>query len=184
MEKKAAHIGLAPTDHNTGGVLGVVEGRYEIYVVEPGTNPLPVINPEPGLLSWPVDPANQRPVTVTTVPIEGAYPFGLANVEVFYTMRMPGFVLSTGTINPTNGQFSLDFDPLALHEDFPNLDLTAQDQDQVGLADPILISLFLTGETGGVPVYHSAMVFMDGDEVFLIAGSPWVGRYLPIIPKN
>jgi hypothetical protein len=102
---------------------------------------------------------------VTAVPITVPVPSGLANAAVSYTIRMPGFILDEGTVTPSGDSFTLVFDPLALHQDFPNLDLTAKDANVPGLTDSVLITFLLSGERGGQKLYQAGAVFLDGDEV-------------------
>ena len=44
--------GATPSSHNTGTVMGT-SGRYEFYVVEPGSEPLHISAPDPGWIAWP-----------------------------------------------------------------------------------------------------------------------------------
>jgi hypothetical protein len=157
--------GLTPTGHNSGGVLGAAGGRYQFYVVDQDAPRLAASSPQPGFLSWPSDPVTGQPITVTNVPIVLPLPPELTNAELFYTIRMPGFILETGNVTPTGNSFTINYDPLALHQDFPNLDLTAWDADHPGLADPVLVTFLVAGERLHNRVYQAGAVFFSGDEV-------------------
>jgi hypothetical protein len=169
--------GLVPAANNTGGVLGSADGRYHFYVVEPDSPRLNVLSPQPGFLQWPGDP-----MTVTVVPINVLVPAGVTNAVVSYTIRMPGFILEQGTIIPAGNTFTILYDPIALHQDFPNLDLKPKDGGRPGLTDPVLISFLLAGESGGVPIAFAGTVFLDGEEVHVIE-APVLRSYLPLIVK-
>jgi len=157
--------GLAPTAYNTGGVLGSADGRYRFYVVPEGSTSLPIVSPEPGFLSWPEE-------EVTAVPITVSLPSGLADdAVVSYTIRMPGFILEEGVITPAGDTVTITYDPVALHEDFPNLDLKAKLADRPGLTDPVLITFLLAGRHSDGSVQRAGVVFLEGEEVF-IGGGP------------
>ena len=176
--------GLAPSTHNTGGVLGSLDGRYHFYVVEKDSSRLSVVSPQPGYLTWPTDPVTLRPITVTAVPITVSIPSGLTNVVVSYTVRMPGFILEEGTFTPSGNTFTITYDPLALHQDFPNLDLIAKDANQPGLADPVLIAFLLSGEKDGQEVHRAGAVFLNGEEVQMPETTVNHFVYLPLILRD
>jgi hypothetical protein len=176
--------GGIPVGNNTGSVLGSAGGRYYFYVVDPDSPRLPVISPQPGYLSWPVDPFSGKVITVTTVPINVAIPPNLGGAVVSYTIRMPGFILEQGTITPSGSTFSIVYDPLTLHQDFPNLDLMAKDANQPGLADPVLITFLLSGEQDGQDVYLAGAVFLSGEEVQIPEGALGHLVYLPTVLRN
>jgi hypothetical protein len=176
--------GGTPAGNNTGGVLGSADGRYHFYVVEPGSARLGVTSPQPGYLSWPMGGISGEPITVTTVPITVPIPAGLANAVVSYTIRMPGFILEEGTLTPAGSTFTIVYDPLALHQDFPNLDLKAKDASVPGLTDPVLITFLLSGEQGGQRVHRAGTVFLDGDEVHTLALTPDQRVYLPVVLRD
>lgn len=180
-DRPVPSTGLTPTSNNSGSVLGAANGRYHFYVVSPDSPRLLVSSPQPGYLSWPTDPVTQEPITVTTVPITVPIPVGLTNAVVSYTIRMPGFILKEGTLYPTGGSFTIIYDPLALHQEFPNLDLTARDANLPGLADPVLVTFLLAGDGTGGKVYRAGAVFFLGEEV-MAAGSRAV--YLPVILRE
>jgi hypothetical protein len=121
---------------------------------------------------------------VTTVPINVAIPPNLGGAVVSYTIRMPGFILEQGTITPSGSMFSITYDPLTLHQDFPNLDLMAKDANQPGLADPVLITFLLSGEQGGQDVHLAGAVFLNGEEVQIPEGALGHLIYLPTILRD
>ena len=99
-----------------GGVLGSADGTYRFYVVPRASN-------TPELSANRVQPA-LSPLTLT-----GDLPDELADTDVHYTVTMPGFILDQGTLSSADGTFSYTYDPVALHEDFPNLDIRDQDNE-------------------------------------------------------
>jgi hypothetical protein len=146
-------------------VLGSADGSYSFYVVEEGASRLPVLSPQPGYISWPLAGDGQTPVTVTTVPVLVPTVAGLEDASLDYTIRMPGFILEEGTLAPSGGLFTIVYDPINLHDDFPNLDLKAFDATQPGLADYVLITFLLSGRLSGEDVQWAGAVFLRGDEV-------------------
>jgi hypothetical protein len=182
-DRQVPSTGLAPAAHNTGGVLGAADGRYHFYVVEADAPSLSILSPQPGFLTWPT-----TPVTVTTVPIEVSLPAGLNNVQVSYNIRMPGFLLEHGTIEPSGDSFTITYDPLTLHQDFPNLDLVGKNESRAGLADPVFISFLVAGDQAGEGRANLAgAVFLDGEEVFVMGiNVPGIAYrvYLPLLLRG
>jgi hypothetical protein len=183
-DKSIPSGGTPDLDYSTGGVLGSADGTYHFYAVFGDEPCLPVLSPRPGFLDWPADPGTGEPVTVTSVPIVAPVPAGLTGVEVAYTVRMPGFILVQDTILPTGSSFTIDYDPVALHQDFPNLDLTDKEAGWAGLADPVLISFLLSGQQEGLPVHRAGAVFLDGDEVQASGCVLSHQIYLPLVLKG
>jgi hypothetical protein len=97
---------------------------------------------------------------------------------------MPGFILDTGTLTPTGNTFTIDFDPLALHQEFPNLDLKAKDAIWPGLSDPVLISFLLSGDHAGERVHRAGALFLNGDEAHPMASAQLYSVYLPASMRN
>jgi hypothetical protein len=161
-----------------GGVLGSDDGQYAFYVVAQGAARLNVSAPTPGFL-----PINYevRPITVT-----GTLPAGLTDAAVDYTLTMAGFVLERGQAAISGDTYRVVFDPVALHEDFPNLDLVGRDDRLPGLADTFAIGLLLRGQREGHAVYRANTVTIQGEQVF-IEDAPLdlpYGVYLPLILRG
>nr|MBC8248568.1 hypothetical protein [Anaerolineales bacterium] len=166
--------GLVPTSHNTGTVLGAKEGRYVFYVVESSAPRLSITAPSPGFITWHDD--------LEPVNIKGTIPPGLSNALISYTIAIPGFVLEQGTVVPAGNTFTVVYDPLTLHEDFPNIDLTAAEERRAGLSDEVLITLFLAYQDGS---YRANAVTLFGEEVLLTAPTDGgLPVYLPLIWKG
>jgi hypothetical protein len=176
--------GGTPATHNTGGVLGSVDGRYAFYVVSSESQCLPVISPRPGYIDWPAEPVFGTPITVTTVPVVARTPAGWDDVEVAYTIRMPGFILDQGTFAPSGSTFTIPFDPVALHQDFPNLDLKTKDASWAGLTDPVLITFLVSGKREEQPVHRGGAVFLNGDEVQMPGCTMNHQVYLPVVLES
>jgi hypothetical protein len=133
-------------------------------------------------LQWPPDPTSQEPFTVTATTISVTVPAELSDVQVDYTIRMPGFVLEEGSLLPEGDIFEIIYDPLTLHQDFSNLDLMAKDTGRPGLTDPVLVTFLLTGKQGEVDVQRVGMVFFDGEYVW-VPGKDGEWIYLPLVTK-
>jgi hypothetical protein len=163
----------APTDHHTGTVMGTT-GRYAFYVVEPDAPRLAVTSPRPGFLTWPEG-------HVEPIHIRGFAPPG--TTAVHYTFHDKGVVMGQGSVVPdANGTFTVIYDPVALHEDFPMLSLTAHEGHWEGLADEVAINLLaVRGEER-----WANTVTLIGEEVF-VGGGGWVGEnevYLPAVLRG
>ena len=153
----------------SGDVLGSENGRYWFYVVPGDALRLPVYAPSPGFLSFDDE--------VTPITIAGPVAPGLSGATVDYTISMPGYILEHGQVTPSGGEYQITFDPTALHEDFPNLDLVGRDEWRPGLADTFAIGLLLRGQSGGSMVYRANTITLQGEQVF-------VGDALPDLPNK
>ncbi|MFQ5343123.1 MAG: FG-GAP repeat domain-containing protein, partial [Anaerolineae bacterium] len=144
----------------SGDVLGSENGRYWFYVVPASIPRLDVSSPSPGFLSF---DGEVRPITIT-----GQAPAGLTDAVVDYTITMPGYILQHGQAPATNGAYTILFDPVKLHDDFPNLDLMGRDAfDRAGLADTFSIGLLLRGEGPAGTVYRANTITLQGEQVFV-----------------
>jgi hypothetical protein len=89
-------------------------------------------------------------------------------------------------VTPTHGVYAVVFDPVSLHDNFPNLDLVGRDEHSPGLADTFAIGLLLHGERGGETVYRANTVTIQGEQVF-VGDAPLdlpYGVYLPLILRG
>jgi hypothetical protein len=97
---------------------------------------------------------------------------------------MPGFIMEEGTLFPAGGSFTITYDPVDLHHDFPNLDLVAKYAAHPGLADPVLVTFLLTGYDGPQLVHRAGAVFFDGEEVHTLAITLDNTVFLPLILRG
>jgi hypothetical protein len=161
----------------SGDVLGSEEGRYWFYAVPSESLRLGVTSPLPGFLSF--DGA------VTPITITGSVPPGLSGVMVDYTISMPGYILQHGQVTPSGSAFQVVFDPVTLHQDFPNLDLTGRDSwSQAGLSDTLAIGLLLQGQDGSGKVYRATTITFQGDQVFVEGLGESSEVYLPLVLRE
>jgi len=162
--------GVIPLTHNTGTVMGTT-GRYEFYVVEPGSLRLFVTSPEPGFITWPQG-------EIEPIHIRGAAPAG--TTAVHYTIHDKGVVMGQGSVTlDGSGAFTVTYDAEVLHKDFSMLSLTAREGRWEGLADEVAINLLAVGN--GSPSANT--VTLIGEEVFIENG-PQRYLYLPLILKG
>ena len=122
---------------------------------------------------------------MTPIAIAGSVPAGWRDVTVDYTISMPGYILEHGQVMPVGSTYLVTFDPAALHEEFPNLDLVGRDDWHTGLADTFAIGLLLQGQSGGERVYRANTITFQGDQVFMggvIERTP-VKVFLPVVRK-
>ena len=160
----------APTDHNTGTVMGTT-GRYEFYVVDPGMPRLSVTSPQPGYIVWPE-------TGIQPVHIRGVAPVGTS--EVRYTIHDKGVVMGQGGVTPdASGAFTVTYDAVALHESFSMLSLTAHEGLWEGLADEVSINLLAIGSSEP----RANTVTLIGEEAF-VGGSPAQSVYLPVVLRD
>jgi hypothetical protein len=145
--------GVTPTSHNTGTVLGT-NGRYEFYVVEPNSLPLMIFSPHPGFIPFPTS-------TIDPIAIHGVAPPGSSAVH--YTIHDKGIVMGQGSLIPdSNGFFTFNYDPVALHNDFSMLSLTAHEGRRLGLADEVTINILAVGSQP-----QANIITLIGEEVFV-----------------
>ena len=157
----------APTGHNTGTVMGTT-GRYEFYVVEPGSPRLFIFFPQPGFIYWPQG-------KVEPIHIRGLAPGGTSAVH--YTFHDKGVVMGQGSVTPTaSGLFTITYDAKRLHDDFSMLSLTAHEGRWEGLADEVAINLLAVG---GDP--RGNTVTLIGEQVFV--GNEVRRTFLPSISR-
>jgi hypothetical protein len=164
-------------EHNRGTVLGLdtptnltYNKTYAFYVVSPDAPRLPIIAPQPGYITWPIQ-------EIEPIEIIGMAPHGTTTVH--YTIHDKGVVMGQGVITPeSGGAFTYLYDPEVLHSQFPMLSLTAREGRWEGLADEVAINFLAVG--AGEPVGNT--VTLIGEEVFIGRdGVPWI--YLPVTIK-
>jgi len=162
----------------SGDVLGSQEGRYTFYVVPKAAPGLAVTSPKPGFLA--IEAGNESdipPITIT-----GPISPGLTNVTVDYTITMPGFILEQGQATVDGDGYTFTYDPVALHELFPNLDLTGRDDWGPGLSDTIAIGLYLQGYDGVKTVHQATTITLQGEQVYVGGGPPGIHTiFLPVV---
>ncbi len=160
----------------SGDILGSENGRFEFYVVPAGTPRLGVTNPVPGFLHFDYD--------VPAIAINGNVPAGLSDVAVRYDIRMPGFLLESGSAVVTGDQFSFNFDPTTLANDFPNLDLVSREDWTAGLSDTFSITVFLEGtDSDGSTAQRVGVITIQGDRVYVDTLRVFPRVHLPLISR-
>jgi len=145
--------GQVPAPYPEGSVLGATNGEFEFYAVEPST-------PQPGV---------NHPVSQFVRPSEAAIsvqldvPAGLSNVSMSHTSVMPGFLMEQATTTGTTHSY----DALALHQDFPNLDVS--DGDGNAGVDTVTLSYLLSGtNTQGKTQYFARQLLLQGEELLAL----------------
>jgi hypothetical protein len=160
VELQVLHDGLtssgpATEPFPTGSVLGAEGRRYRIYVFDGEIPSYEVSTPDQGFLRISGDPI--RPIA-----FQGRLPSAFQGARYTYTIAMPGFILEQGEGAAEGRDFELIYDPVQLHEEFPNLDLTAYDYPRPGLADQIWITILFEANGRTLPVTFT----LHGEEVF------------------
>ena len=156
----------------TGGVLGSDGGSYRFFVVDPaapsldaGLDPFNIV--QLGLYGSSNCFADNQCVEVDPIHFFLAVPAGWTNVEADYVIRMPGFILETGQATPAGGKVDAVYDPLRLKADFPNIDLFRRQNRRSGLADEIMITVYLSGrDASGAPVQAAKLLTLVGEDIY------------------
>ena len=152
----ATSAGQVTAPYPAGNVLGSREGQFYFYVVDNTSPALAVDDMAPT-----VRPAD-GPITFRVRP-----PAGLKDVQLTYTVTMPGFILEEGATTST--RYTYDSQKLALT--FPNLDLT--DGDNRAGVDTITISLLASGtDASGKRQHLARQVVIQGEEIQMPAQMP------------
>jgi len=205
-----------------GDVLGSDEGLFYVYVVERSSEPLALHIHEPqgavilseakDLVPLDGDSSSQRMLLRTcpepvegmtpsesaivrpaqTLEIAGTIPPTAQNAEVHYTISLSGFILQQGKLPISGGTFTYTYDPVALHQDFPNLDVTIippyrsyipwREPEAV---DTVQMNFCLVADEEGRRIQRARAVTLQGVHLF----APAVprrehGRHLPLLLKQ
>src|SRR3989475_9400528 len=139
----------------TGTILGAVDGGFDVYVVAKDTPSLP-----PGMPPWSVV-GGAGPVNLTVVA-----PPGTDTGTVQYTIAMPGYLLTSGSVSLDHGSATIVYDPVTLGHTFPNLDVGGRLAPGTGLADTVWVSVALEAADGRLYADH---VTLQGPDVYLPA---------------
>ena len=146
----------------TGGVLGSRDGSYRFFVVDPAAPTL-----DAGLDHFNI--AELEPEELVRDPIHFLLevPTGWTNVEADYVIRMPGFILETGQATPANGRVGVAYDAVRLSADFPNIDLGQRRDQSKGLADEVMVTVYLSGrDASGAPVSAAKLLTLVGEDIY------------------
>jgi hypothetical protein len=171
--------GATVPPYPSGDVLGSDGGRYWFYVVPVASPRLSISTPSAGFL-----PTGNE---LAPIAVSGSWLGALTGAEVHYTLSMAGFILDQGLAAVQGNTFQFTFDPVALHQDFPNLDITNRDGGWgPGLADTFMIGLLLQGQDVGEDVYAATTITMQGDRVYVHEGetAPTRSIYLPLVLRG
>jgi len=146
----------------TGGVLGASDGSYSFFVVDPAA---PTLNA--GLDQFSIADVAKGDGEVDPINFALAIPDGWTDVEAAYVIRMPGFILESGQSTPVGSTFEVVYDPVRLNADFPNIDLQRRQDQLPGLADEVIITVYLSGrDASGAAVNAAKMFTLVGEDIF------------------
>lgn len=142
VDVRVRHTGLSSAGaveppYPEGGVLGAENGRFNIYVVAPGSDSL----------NW-----ND---TRQDVAIPGALPYNFnfnipedwTNTAVDHLITIPGFILRSGPLPVSGASFSYQHNPTNLNAAFPNVEVDAR-LNGPAASDPVTITFAVTGVDG------------------------------------
>lgn len=117
-----------------GGLLGLTDGRFAVYVVDPAT-------PD---LSW----NDER----QDIDIPGGFPFNFnfslptdwTEIEIDHLLRIPSLVVETGPLPISGNSFSYQYNPTNLNRAFPQIEVDARLRGAAS-SDPITMVFSVTG---------------------------------------
>ena len=147
----------------TGGVLGADNGQFEVYVV-----PSEAPRLDFGLAPFSIaDLGTFNGGSVQPIRFFAQVPDGWNEVSAHYTIRMPGFLLESGTLTPDNGVVTVIYDPTTLQSNFPNLDFFARHGSGFGLADEVMVSVLMSGtDATGQPIHAAKLLTLVGEDIY------------------
>ena len=160
-----------------GDMLGSEAGSFCVYVVSHPW-PLAAAIPEDSLVR-PAEPLQ----------IAGSVPSIWHDARVWYTIAMSGFLLDQGQLGVDQGAFSYRYDPVALHQAFPNLDIeiisehrTFRPWTEPEAVDTIQLSLYAEGETNGRIEQRARAITLQG--MRLLVPNSIRTKPLPLVMKG
>jgi hypothetical protein len=170
--------GATVPPYPAGDVLGSEDGRFWFYAVPRYAPRLEVSSPSPGFLSFDNE--------VTPLIITGTVPAGLSAAAVEYIISMPGYILAHGQATIDGDTYQLIFDPIALQQEFPNLDLLGRDSHKAGLSDTFAIGLLLQGQRGDSAIFRANTITVQGEQLFVGDAVSRLLRdvYVPLVLKG
>ncbi len=137
----------------TGGVLGSVDGGFDVYVV-PAASAIAPVNAPPFSVVQGIGPVA---LTLTA-------PSGITSGTLHWTAAMPGWLLASGSAPLVGGQAEIVYDPAALAASFPNLDTHGRARHEPGLADTVWIGAMIEDDRGGM---HAQHVTLQGPDLLI-----------------
>ena len=167
VDVEVVHDGLTsagPVEppYPTGGVLGSADGRFQVYVVPRAAALIDFGLHDISLYALRFDGHLPRPLRFFP-----RIPEGWSDVDGVYTISMPGFILEEGTLEPGEEGLEIVYDPVRLHEDFPNIDLRERGGGGPGLSDEVFISVLLSGtDASGQRVRAAKVITLVGEDIY------------------
>ena len=137
----------------TGGVLGSVDGSFDVYVVPAGSE-LASVDAPPFSVVQGLGPV----ALILTAPP------GVTTGTLRWTAAMPGWLLASGSAPLVDGQAEIVYDPGALAARFPNLDTGGRARREPGLADTVWIGALIEGDPGGL---YGQQVTLQGPDLLI-----------------
>ena len=85
---------------------------------------------------------------------------------------MPGHLLDSGAVDMIGGWTKIVYDPLALRQTFPNIDISGRTGDNAGLADTVWLNVLFETDNGG---FYARQFTLQGPDL-LIPLLEWESR--------
>ena len=106
-------------------------------------------------------------------PLRGGFVFfpripdGWSDVDVEFTISMPGFLLSEGRAEQL-GYAGVSYSPSALNEKFPNIDVRFPEDPRIPiLSDEVFVSIFVSGvDAAGEKVHAAKHITLVGEDIY------------------
>ena len=154
VEIETRHTGLTSAGavgepYPQGGVLGVDENAFAIYVVREN---------EP-LLTW--NDTRQDIVIPGAIPVNFNFdlPEGWLDPTVHHTVTIPGYIARSGPLNTSGASFSFQYNPTNLNAALPNFEVDAR-LDGPAASDPVSMTFAVTDTNGQIRV-RTFTIFYD-----------------------
>ncbi|MBI5668684.1 MAG: hypothetical protein HZC41_11815 [Chloroflexi bacterium] len=129
----------------TGGVLGTVGGRFEVYVL-----------PEDATaLNWNDGAADISIPAGFPYNFNVRFPVDWSDVQIYHTVTTPAYVLDMGPVRSGGAGFTYQYNPTNLSRVFPNLENNGEG-DGAQASDIVTVTLVVTGtDANGRPQIQS-----------------------------
>lgn len=156
----------------SGNMLGSDAGSFDFYVVERDSP----------LISLDIDRTSIIEPPGRSFPINATIPSDISNAHVRFSVGMIDLLLEEGTLPIAENRFSYTFDPIRLHKNFPNLEISTGRNSEDGneFVDTVTMGFLITGnDIEGESVSFGRNVLLQGNRLLALNGS-FVNPNIPI----
>lgn len=126
--------GIVQPPYPQGGILGAPSDVFHLYVLPKDGDLLTWNDTRPDILIPPGLPYN----------FNFTLPESWTGIEVYHTVTIPGYIVSSGSLNLSGRSFSYQYNPSNLNRDFPVIELDSRSTG-AAISDPLTLSFMATG---------------------------------------